>query len=103
MVRATSFTVLNMDQIVRVLDSIWRPLAQMLLSHKTSRGPMWEPNGMVAHTGFEPVISALRGRCPRPLDECAPAKNMAAGLGFEPRLTDPESAVLPLDDPALDF
>jgi hypothetical protein len=25
----------------------------------------------VAHTGFEPVISALRGRCPRPLDECA--------------------------------
>jgi hypothetical protein len=26
---------------------------------------------MVAHTGFEPVISALRGRCPRPLDECA--------------------------------
>ena len=26
---------------------------------------------MVAHTGFEPVISALRGRCPWPLDECA--------------------------------
>ena len=26
---------------------------------------------MVAHTGFEPVISALRGQCPRPLDECA--------------------------------
>ena len=26
---------------------------------------------MVAHTGFEPVISALRGRRPRPLDECA--------------------------------
>lgn len=26
--------------------------------------------------------------------------SMAAGLGFEPRLTDPESAVLPLDDPA---
>ena len=26
---------------------------------------------------------------------------MAAGLGFEPRLTDPESAVLPLDDPAI--
>jgi hypothetical protein len=24
----------------------------------------------VPHTGFEPVISALRGRCPRPLDEC---------------------------------
>jgi hypothetical protein len=26
---------------------------------------------MVAHTGFEPVISALRGRRPWPLDECA--------------------------------
>ena len=26
---------------------------------------------MVAHTGFEPVISALRGRRPKPLDECA--------------------------------
>ena len=25
---------------------------------------------VVPHTGFEPVISALRGRCPRPLDEC---------------------------------
>jgi hypothetical protein len=27
---------------------------------------------LVAHTGFEPVISSLRGRCPKPLDECAP-------------------------------
>ena len=27
--------------------------------------------GVVARTGFEPVISALRGRCPRPLDERA--------------------------------
>ena len=26
---------------------------------------------LVAHTGFEPVVSSLRGRCPRPLDECA--------------------------------
>ena len=34
---------------------------------------------LVAHTGFEPVISALRGRCPRPLDECAL-------LGFLPLL-----------------
>lgn len=25
---------------------------------------------MVPHGGFEPPISALRGRCPRPLDEC---------------------------------
>lgn len=26
---------------------------------------------------------------------------VAAGLGFEPRYTDPESVVLPLDDPAI--
>ena len=26
---------------------------------------------MVAHAGFEPAISTLRGWCPRPLDECA--------------------------------
>ena len=49
---------------------------------------------LVAHTGFEPVISSLRGRCPRPLDECA---TLAGDPGFEPGLTDPESAVLPLD------
>ena len=38
---------------------------------------------MVARTGFEPVISALRGRCPSPLDERA---IMAGVLGLEPRL-----------------
>jgi hypothetical protein len=26
---------------------------------------------LVAHTGFGPVISSLRGTRPRPLDECA--------------------------------
>jgi hypothetical protein len=30
---------------------------------------------LVAHTGFEPVISALRGRRPKPLDECATASD----------------------------
>src|SRR2546421_5370520 len=64
----------------------------------------------VARAGFEPAISALRGRCPWPLDEraaCARGArgrlrrpSAAAGLGLEPRLADPESAVLPLDDPA---
>jgi hypothetical protein len=28
-------------------------------------------------------------------------KTIVAGLGFEPRYTDPKSVVLPLDDPAL--
>ena len=31
---------------------------------------------MVAHAGFEPAISALRGRCPSPLDECAPCTTL---------------------------
>jgi hypothetical protein len=69
--------------------------------------PDWQTPS-VARAGFEPAISALRGRCPWPLDEramCASEPRCesplaAAGLGFEPRLTDPESAVLPLDDPA---
>ena len=61
------------------------------------------PNsGLVARTGFEPVISALRGRRPEPLDERAKSdktKHTMAGMeGVEPPLTEPESAVLPLDD-----
>jgi hypothetical protein len=32
---------------------------------------------LVAHTGFEPVISSLRGTRPRPLDECAFRNNKA--------------------------
>ena len=54
---------------------------------------------MVAHTGFEPVISALRGQCPRPLDECATTIFYLPGdIGFEPILTESESVVLPLDE-----
>ena len=55
---------------------------------------------LVARTGFEPVISALRGRCPWPLDERAinDTVDLAGDRGFEPRLTDSESAVLPLDE-----
>ena len=57
---------------------------------------------LVARTGFEPVISALRGRRPEPLDERAKSDKtqhtMAGMEGVEPPLTEPESAVLPLDD-----
>src|SRR5690349_14399314 len=41
------------------------------------RGPC---QNLVAHTGFEPVVSALRGRCPRPLDECAPQSSQVRDL-----------------------
>ena len=36
---------------------------------------------LVPHTGFEPVISALRGRCPRPLDECGTGRGVAGRGG----------------------
>ena len=43
--------------------------------HKQQNGEpkkLGSPNsGLVARTGFEPVISALRGRRPEPLDERA--------------------------------
>ena len=40
---------------------------------------------MVAHTGFEPVVSSLRGKCPKPLDECA-----VYGGGLVPGLHPPD-------------
>ena len=42
---------------------------------------------MVAHTGFEPVISSLRGRCPKPLDECATPKNWLVPLKSSQKFT----------------
>ena len=54
---------------------------------------------LAARTRFELVISALRGRRPKPLDERAICTCALAGVeGVEPSLTEPESAVLPLDD-----
>ena len=54
---------------------------------------------LVARTGFEPVISALRGRRPEPLDERAiGVKRMAGTERIELPLTEPESVVLPLDE-----
>lgn len=47
--------------------------------------------------GIRTRVSGVRGQYPRPLDDGT--KRLAGGLGFEPRLADPESAVLPLDDP----
>src|SRR3990170_3639739 len=36
-----------------------------------------EGEALVPHTGFEPVVSALRGRCPGPLDECGSVERIA--------------------------
>src|SRR5262245_10535570 len=38
---------------------------------------------LVPHTGFEPVISALRGRCPGPLDECGADSDEAPGAAHD--------------------
>ena len=35
-----------------------------------ARSGALESSELVPHIGFEPMISALRGLCPRPLDEC---------------------------------
>ena len=37
---------------------------------------------LVAHTGFEPVVSALRGQCPRPLDECAICREVPESASY---------------------
>ncbi len=62
------------------------------------------------------MISGVRGRRPKPLDQrgrlmapdkvertllLVPFQESAAGEGVEPSHTEPESAVLPLDDPAM--
>ena len=66
-----------------------------------ARAPAIDPT--VARTGFEPVISALRGRRPRPTRLPGLAADVqliahppvAGAPGFEPGLTEPESAGLP--------
>jgi hypothetical protein len=35
---------------------------------------------LVAHRGFEPLISWMRTRYPRPLDECAKNKTLFYGI-----------------------
>ncbi len=74
----------------------------MFLKRKTTETNRWfffleygtQP---VCHDGTE-VGSAVRRGFSVGLDT---ALTRAAGPGFEPRYTDPESAVLPLDDPAI--
>ena len=71
---------------------------------ENEKNPSKQPRGscgfMVAWRGFEPPIFALRGRCPKPLDDQAVyrALKMAGVEGVEPSHTAPETAVLPLDD-----
>jgi hypothetical protein len=53
---------------------------------------------VVPHTGFEPVISALRGRCPRPLDECGPRPGGPGRPEYTRRLRPPQTAAAASDE-----
>ena len=59
------------------MQSSWTGLGSLVEPHSSAALPymfaLASEEWVVAHTGFEPVISALRGRCPWPLDECATA------------------------------
>ena len=69
-------------------------------SHMKAR---WSPSGLFrariveATTGFEPVNRGFADLRVEPLHHVA---RLAAPRGFEPRFTDPKSAVLPLDEGA---
>src|SRR5206468_12275559 len=54
------------------------------------------PVGDGGATGIRTPVRWLRTIRPRPLDDSATARRLAARQGFEPRLTGPEPVVLPL-------
>ena len=53
----------------------------MCVSCRYSELPVRFLRSVVGHAGFEPAISSLRGRCPKPLDEC-PIRIKVRGLHF---------------------
>src|SRR5690606_961562 len=54
-------------------------------------------HGPLPARSIEPMVC----RCGAPATGLSAAKGMAGGLGFEPRLTESESAVLPLNYPPM--
>ena len=60
------------------------------------------PRGTMKHSATLRASSPIAGKADCPLSRSKICySNFAAGLGLEPRYADPESAVLPLDDPAI--
>ena len=55
---------------IKPISAVRDESAKLAKLEKDRPGTLAGQDG-VAHTGFEPVVSALRGRRPRPLDECA--------------------------------
>src|SRR5215203_2965667 len=73
---------------------------------RRSLGGLFRAQGVEATMGFEPMNRGFADLRVEPLHHVArkgspgPAGWMAAPRGFEPRFTDPKSAVLPLDEGA---
>ena len=83
-------------QRAKRLDTPWPVVGGLSRSgiHKT-QGPA-PKQGLVFYgtpKGIRTPVTAVRGRCPRPLDH---GGKMAAELGFEPRRNGSEPFVLPL-------
>ena len=70
-------------------------LSMILSGQRTPNPELAQRISSLEVHNFEAGFS-LRGRCPRPLDECA--TGLAGEPGFEPGLDGPEPSVLPLDD-----
>ncbi len=88
----------NQTQVAEQLG-ISKSYLSMILSGQRQCPPELVSRLRNVHTSSQESVNfkadlSLRGRCPRPLDECAA---LAGDPGFEPGLTDPESVVLPLD------
>lgn len=84
-----------MEKISPRAGSITRSSLKSRISHSTGNIMLNKRNKL---SGLMPT------KCPQsastPVEKCSkPLIKLAGGLGFEPRLTESESAVLPLDDP----
>lgn len=62
------------------------------MSHTVAEDPAGEKEMIILWAGLLSIY-------PLPTEEFRSLIKLAGGLGFEPRLVDPESTVLPLDDP----
>ena len=93
---------LKQSQIAKQLGLSKSYLSMILSGQRKCPPELAQRLSSLGVVNFEARLS-LRGRCPKPLDECAThngdatIKNLAGEPGFEPGLPGPEPGVLPLD------